>query len=615
EIKLTRQDLSADITTAEGYESFFSCTRTRSRGRVRYSGVATFCKVKRAFSSTEVTLPLAVEEGFTGLLKCSRVGDTNAAVSGVGDYELRQGSECLTREELLKLDIEGRCIITDHGHFVLFNIYGPCAYCNDPERYQFKFNFFKVLQRRLEALLGQGRRLIIVGDLNIAPFRIDSCDPGPDFEDNICRKWLRTLLNDGGGPFTDAFRTFHPDRKEAYTCWSQVTGAEEFNHGTRIDLILVAGSCLHQDANSKEHAFINCHIEECDILSHLKRNKPDNAPKWHGGRSLKLEGSDHAPVYIKFREMPDVAVHNVPAFAARYMPEVSGRQQSIASLLQKRHDPVAEVSVISDVCSKKKCAVNTSEREVNASSDGASKLEAPLCSMSARSDCESSQSLMQWPIPEFSEGKQILEKNSRSVSKEFLMKNTWFQCNEIMRKQTPVTQNIQTVKKKRKIESEASQRTLQSFFVVNQTKTSRDSSHEICEQVCKSDTDQNTQERKCVSETETAKMKEPNLPTAQSGFEHPQYNINCNQDSEKDKISISNRAQEEVKSAQDLEPVILGEMDKVKSAALEWQKIQNLMSSSVPLCEGHGEPCVARVVKKEGPNIGRGFYVCARPQV
>ncbi|XP_062940050.1 DNA-(apurinic or apyrimidinic site) endonuclease 2 [Cynocephalus volans] len=33
-----------------------------------------------------------------------------------------------------------------------------------------------------------------------------------------------------------------------------------------------------------------------------------------------------------------------------------------------------------------------------------------------------------------------------------------------------------------------------------------------------------------------------------------------------------------------------------------------------PLCGGHKEPCVMRTVKKPGPNLGRRFYMCARPQ-
>ncbi|XP_061590687.1 DNA-(apurinic or apyrimidinic site) lyase 2 [Cololabis saira] len=33
-----------------------------------------------------------------------------------------------------------------------------------------------------------------------------------------------------------------------------------------------------------------------------------------------------------------------------------------------------------------------------------------------------------------------------------------------------------------------------------------------------------------------------------------------------------------------------------------------------PRCKAHGEPCVLRTVKKEGPNMGKQFFVCCRPQ-
>lgn len=55
--------------------------------------------------------------------------------------------------------------------------------------------------------------------------------------------------------------------------------------------------------------------------------------------------------------------------------------------------------------------------------------------------------------------------------------------------------------------------------------------------------------------------------------------------------------------------------EKRKVALQEWQRIQQLMQNSVPLCKGHQEPCVPRVVKKAGPNLGRRFYVCARAEV
>ncbi|KAL0449718.1 UNVERIFIED_CONTAM: DNA-(apurinic or apyrimidinic site) lyase 2 [Sesamum latifolium] len=247
ETKLSRQELRADLVQAEGYESFFSCTRTSDKGRTGYSGVATFCRVKSAFSSDEVALPVSAEEGFTGVLKISpgfgsRKSEYSSVVEGLGDF---------STDELLKIDGEGRCIITDHEHFVLFNVYGPRAQCDDTERIQFKHKFFNILQKRWESLLGQGRRIFVVGDLNIAPSAIDRCDAGPDFEKN---------------------------EGEAYTCWPTNSGAEEFNFGTRIDHILSAGPCLHKEENLGCN-FVTCYVKECDILEQFKRWKPGNTPR------------------------------------------------------------------------------------------------------------------------------------------------------------------------------------------------------------------------------------------------------------------------------------------------------------------------------------------------
>lgn len=76
-------------------------------------------------------------------------------------------------------------------------------------------------------------------------------------------------------------------RKEAFTCWPQNTGAEEFNYGSRIDHILCAGSCLHQEHDLQGHSFMNCHVMECDILTQYRRWKPGNTLRyWHDARRL-----------------------------------------------------------------------------------------------------------------------------------------------------------------------------------------------------------------------------------------------------------------------------------------------------------------------------------------
>lgn len=60
---------------------------------------------------------MAAEEGFTGILDGSKKKEMM-----VGDFEVElplnvEGLEDVTSEDLLKVDSEGRCVITDHGHF------------------------------------------------------------------------------------------------------------------------------------------------------------------------------------------------------------------------------------------------------------------------------------------------------------------------------------------------------------------------------------------------------------------------------------------------------------------------------------------------------------------
>lgn len=68
-----------------------------------------------AFSSQEVALPVGAEEGFTGFLEGPKIADKEFSI----DVPLKiEGLEDdITKEEILKLDGEGRCVITDHGHF------------------------------------------------------------------------------------------------------------------------------------------------------------------------------------------------------------------------------------------------------------------------------------------------------------------------------------------------------------------------------------------------------------------------------------------------------------------------------------------------------------------
>ncbi|KAL2532408.1 DNA-(apurinic or apyrimidinic site) lyase 2 [Abeliophyllum distichum] len=552
ETKLSRQELRADLVRAEGYESFFSCTRTSDKGRTGYSGVATFCRVKSAFSSDEVALPLSAEEGFTGLLEnCSGVVSRRdeSVVESLKDFSV---------DELLKVDREGRCIITDHGHFILFNVYGPRAECDDTERIQFKFKFFKLLQRRWECLLRQGRRVFVVGDLNIAPAAIDRCDAGPEFEKNEFRRWFRSLLMGNGGQFFDVFREKHTERRDAYTCWPTNSGAEEFNYGTRIDHILSAGPCFHGDENQGGHSFMSCHVKECDILLQFKRWKPGNTPRWKGGRNVKLEGSDHVPVYMSLVEIPNIQPHNTPPLSTRYCPEVYGCQQTLVSMLVKRKsaeefDSCGESSYFSE------------ESTVLQSCNQLVKRPPHSCSSSLLNLTH--EGVFSTPA----EGPERYDKESSCNSP----------CNEING-----AKSLASVENKKKArQSHWSQLSLKSFF---QSSNSDNSSNLFAE-----------------NKLNQADIFNPYCKSNKTLGEGGECDAQKEWDSQQ---SVSMQEENGIDGSQPLEN------EKNNVAIVEWQRIQQLMQNSIPLCKGHKEPCVSRVVKKAGPNLGRQFYVCARAE-
>lgn len=51
-----------------------------------------------------------------------------------------------TQEELLAIDLEGRCVITDHEAFILFNLYGPAITSEESaaDRFAYKMQLYQV---------------------------------------------------------------------------------------------------------------------------------------------------------------------------------------------------------------------------------------------------------------------------------------------------------------------------------------------------------------------------------------------------------------------------------------------------------------------------------------
>ncbi len=194
ETKAHVDQLEADLVNPAGYHGYFC-----SAERKGYSGVATFTKDK----------PARIQKGF--------------------------GIE--------KFDSEGRVLMTDHGDFLLFNVYFPNGKMG-PDRLSYKMEFYEEFLDYIDALKRKGKRLVICGDYNTAHKEIDIARPRENETVSgflpVERAWMDKLVSHG---YVDTFRHFCKEPNH-YSWWDYVTGARERNVGWRIDYHFVSDNLL-----------------------------------------------------------------------------------------------------------------------------------------------------------------------------------------------------------------------------------------------------------------------------------------------------------------------------------------------------------------------------------
>lgn len=162
---------------------------------------------------------------------------------------------------------EGRVITMEYPGFYLVNCYVPNA---QPElkRIDYRMEFEDDMRAHLMAL-DREKPVIYCGDLNVAHNEIDLRHPKPNrgnagFSDQERGK-MTELLAAG---FTDTFRHLYPDKTDAYTWWSYLTGARKTNAGWRIDYFIVSrrlndhirDATIHADIMGSDHCPVGLHI-------------------------------------------------------------------------------------------------------------------------------------------------------------------------------------------------------------------------------------------------------------------------------------------------------------------------------------------------------------------
>ena len=165
-------------------------------------------------------------------------------------------------------DHEGRTITLEYEDFFLITAYVPNSQ-DELRRLDYRMRWeddFRQYVLQLDAV----KPVIICGDMNVAHQEIDLKNPKTNrrnagFTDEERNKM--TLLLDSG--FTDTFRYFYPDLKEAYSWWSYRFRAREKNTGWRIDYFLVSNrlqehlqsAAIHSDILGSDHCPVEMVIE------------------------------------------------------------------------------------------------------------------------------------------------------------------------------------------------------------------------------------------------------------------------------------------------------------------------------------------------------------------
>jgi exodeoxyribonuclease-3 len=158
------------------------------------------------------------------------------------------GTAILSRPHVLRVtyglgmpehDEEGRIITVEYENFYFVTVYTPNSK-RELERLDYRQlwdSLFLDYMRRLEAL----KPVIFCGDLNVAHTPIDHAHPkqneknaGYTIEE---RNGFQAYIDAG---FIDTFRFLHPDTVDAYTWWSNFSGARGKNIGWRIDYFMVS---------------------------------------------------------------------------------------------------------------------------------------------------------------------------------------------------------------------------------------------------------------------------------------------------------------------------------------------------------------------------------------
>lgn len=139
----------------------------------------------------------------------------------------------------------------------IVNVYIPNGQEVGSEKYDYKFRWLTSLYSFLQLELSHNKKLVLLGDYNIAPAEIDTHSPGRWNGKIMCsdqeRQFFQSLLDLG---LTDSIRRLYP-AAGMFSWWDYRMGAFNRGWGLRIDHLLCSGlqaqnGGVHTEFRAKE---------------------------------------------------------------------------------------------------------------------------------------------------------------------------------------------------------------------------------------------------------------------------------------------------------------------------------------------------------------------------